>query len=69
MKRLISFVHILFNYICQIRIFASSKVICPSTAVMFGMVIDNNSISIDTGNWHNEHDNLIIREIFPCALT
>ena len=30
LKRLISLVHILFNYICQNRIFASNKLICPS---------------------------------------
>ena len=29
-KQLISFVHILFNDICQNRIFAFSKLICPS---------------------------------------
>ena len=31
LKRLISFVHILFNYICQNRIFSSRKLICPSS--------------------------------------
>ena len=34
LKRLISFVHILFNYICQNRIFASNKLICPSSYVV-----------------------------------
>ena len=35
LKQLISFMHILFNYICQNRIFVSSKLICPSTIQCF----------------------------------